>query len=85
MVEQDDPMLTFSSQVKRSISVSGYKLRFDDGDTYTYVGVAKPGTATSAASWQIKRITDATGDVDWAVGDIKFTNIWDNRTSLSYS
>ena len=78
-------MQAFSSQVKRSVAVSAYKARFDDGETYTYVGVALPGTATSASGWQIKRITDATGDVDWAAGDIKFTNIWDNRASLSYS
>ena len=85
MVNQNEPMVAFSSQVKRCVSVDAYKVKFDEGETYTYVGKAKPGADTSDASWQIKRITNADGNIDWAGGDIKFTNIWDNRASLSYS
>jgi len=84
MVEQDNPT-TYSSQTKRVVLTSAYKARFADDDTYTYVGIASPGTATSAASWQIKRITNASDDVDWAGGDTAFNNIWDNYASLSYS
>ena len=85
MVTQDNPPTTFSSQVKRSVSVSAYKARFSDDGTYTYSGLAVPGTATSDAAWQIKRINNSTGDIDWAGGTLAFTKIWDNRASLSYS
>lgn len=56
----------------------------NDG-TYSYVGKAVPGSATSSAVWQIKRIKDTTDDKDWADGNFVYDNIWDNRTSLSYS
>lgn len=51
-----------------------------------YVGKAEPGTATSAASWQIKRLDQTTGlIITYADGDINYDNVWDNRESLSYS
>lgn len=60
----------------------------DSGDsTITYVAAAKPGSLTSAASWQIRRIT-VTGDataIEWADGDSQFNNVFDDRESLSYS
>lgn len=61
------------------------------GDTL-YVGDALPGTATSSATWRIKRITftvDGSGNTDsvteWADGNSNRDNIWDNRAALSYS
>lgn len=57
-------------------------------DTLAYVGKHAPGTATSAAVWQIKRLTfDAAGDVitEVADGDLDFDNVWDDRASLTYS
>lgn len=56
------------------------------GDT-TYVGFAKIGAATSAASWQIFKIVSSGGvtTMTWADGDRKFNNIWDNRSSITYS
>lgn len=60
-------------------------IRLDDGATYLYVGKAAIGTATSAASWQICRITQADTTVVWADGDASFNNVWDDRASLSYS
>lgn len=62
-----------------------YRTRIDSGATYTYVGDALTGTATSASSWRILRVTNATGDIDWADGNETYDNIWDNRASLSYS
>ena len=85
MVLQDDPITTFSSQVKRTVGVSAFAVRFNDSGTYTYVGTARPGTATSAASWQIKRIKNSDNGIDWADGDAQFNNVWNNVTSLSYS
>lgn len=62
-----------------------YSLRYDEGATYTYIGEATAGTATSAASWRIKRLTNADNTIIWADGNTNFDNIYDNRASLSYS
>jgi len=85
MAEIDDIFATYSSQVKRSVAVSCYKVRFDDTGTYVYVGIAAPGTLTTAASWSIKRITSATGDVDWINGNSSFSNVWTTRAAGAYS
>ena len=56
--------------------------------TINYVGKAAIGTAPSAASWQINKMSiDANGGISikWADGDGKYDNIWDNRAALSYS
>lgn len=64
----------------------------DTTDTdYVYIGVANPGTATSADDWSIQRITVATGDVAWAklsgegAGTSSFNKEWDERTSYTYN
>lgn len=53
-----------------------------------YHGYAMPGTAKSAAGWRIKKITyDGNGfltDVQWAGSVNTFSQVWDNRSSLSY-
>jgi len=62
--------------------------RIDDaGGGVTYVGKAKPGTATSLPRWQIKRVTIVGADstVEWADGNNEYDNIWDNRAALAYS
>jgi hypothetical protein len=56
--------------------------------TLAYVGRAFPGSAKSAAVWQIRKLTfGADGDLGttWADGNAAFDNIWDDRASLSYS
>ena len=55
--------------------------------TVTYTGYAAVGTATSAASWKIKKITvsGTVTSITYADGDTNYNNIWDNRASLSYS
>lgn len=53
----------------------------------TYIGKAVSGSATSAAVWQIQRIS-VSGTVtttDNADGDRAFDNVWDDRASLAYS
>jgi hypothetical protein len=66
-----------------------YISEYDEvSDVLAYAGKALPGTATSAASWQIKELTfTAGGDISvrLADGNASFDNIWDNRGSLSYS
>lgn len=92
-VTSDGGALVQHMIVDNVVSVSGaltlessyFTIRFDEGATYTYIGYADPGSATSAASWQIKRMTNASGDILFANGASAFTNIWDNRLSLSYS
>lgn len=54
--------------------------------TVTYIGKALPGTPTSSAGWQIKKITSTSETiVQFADGDLALDNIWDNRASLTYS
>lgn len=54
--------------------------------TVTYIGKALPGTLTSAATWQIKKIDSTSGtSITWASGNSNFDKIYDNRASLSYS
>lgn len=53
-----------------------------------YVGEAYPGTSTSEARWRIKKIEyngENPSSVSWADGTSRFTKIWDNRASYSYS
>lgn len=55
----------------------------------TYIGKAAVGASTASAVWQIQRVdesgTPITVVIKWADGDDSFNNIWNNRTSLSYS
>ena len=71
------------------VANGGMALLYDDvGSGIAYQGWAEPGTATSAASWRIRKI-DSSADPDititWADGDRSFDNVWDNRAALSYS
>lgn len=72
-----------------AVLVSNGALAFKQDDTtsatYTYFGEAVPGTASSTASWRISRMTNADSTIEWADGDGKFDNVWDDRASLSYS
>ena len=66
-----------------------YITEYDEvSSVLAYAGKALPGSATSAASWQVKELTfTAGGDISvrLADGDASFNNVWDNRGSLSYS
>lgn len=62
-------------------------VRLDEvSSSITYVGRAAVGTATSAASWQVQRISvsGVVTAIEWADGDGLFNNVWDNRAALSY-
>lgn len=51
------------------------------------VGMAKPGTATSAALWQIRKVNvvGVAVSITFANGTTTFTNVWDSRGSYTYS
>jgi hypothetical protein len=55
--------------------------------TVIYIGKASIGSNTSAASWQITKIDLSTSVISflWADGNTNFDNVWDNRSSLTYS
>lgn len=71
----------------QTISFGGFKftLRLDSSGSIDYVGEASIGTATSAASWRIKRVDSTTGIIIQWAGTGVFDQVWDNRASLSYS
>lgn len=52
----------------------------------TYVGQAPTGSSAAAPVWRIKKITETANgsSVNWANGSAEFTNIWNNRLSLTY-
>lgn len=71
----------------QTISFGGFKftLRLATVGDVDYVGEAAIGTATSSASWRIKKVDSTSGiSITWA-GTGTFDQIWDNRASLSYS
>lgn len=57
------------------------------GSTLIYRGWAEAGSDESDAVWRIARLTLAGDDVtkEWADGSDAFTQIWDDRLTLSYS
>jgi hypothetical protein len=68
-------------------------LRIDEADANTiYIGKAKAGSSpfspllNSLPLWQIRKIvvSGTLTSVLWADGDIKFDNIWNDRTTLTY-
>ncbi len=71
----------------QTISFGGFKfaIRFATVGDVDYVGEAAIGTATSAASWRIKKIDSSSGIVITWAGTGVFNQVWDDRASLSYS
>ncbi len=70
---------------------AGYtqSIDYDASGNAIYQGWAVPRTADKAgAVWRICRLTvDGSGrttDIQWAGGDEKFVNVWNDRVSLSY-
>lgn len=76
-----------------TVGISGvdytFALEYDVSNNPIYVGVAPAGTPKSSPFWLIRKLTfDASNnatDIKLAGGAATFTNIWDNRVSLSYS
>lgn len=78
------PILTLDGAYTTKITQTS-----DGNDLDEYIGIAKPGTATSAASWQIKKIvytgTLKVSGIVWASGNDLFDKVFDNRAGYSYS
>lgn len=68
---------------------SSVRADYDGSGNLVYFGKAEPQVASSDALWQVRKLTyDASGNLtrtQWADGDRNFDNVWDNRTSLTYS
>lgn len=73
----------------RTIAGGSLTTYIDEGATYTYVGKAIPGsgnaTGTAKTIWQIVRVTNATGIIQFASGTPFFDKEWDERTSYTYT
>lgn len=70
-------------QILNALGGGDYAIRMASSGGYDYFGHASPGTASSAASWKIKRM-DSNGIITWADGNASFDNVWDNHSSLTY-
>lgn len=75
-----------ASPVPVTFATTVYKKLIDDTTTpsVTYVGEAALGTATSAASWRIKKIDETSGVVITWTGS-GFDAVWDDRVIEVYS
>lgn len=92
-----DCTVTRFGATKVGLDISGEvqtkkRITYDANGNIEYVGFAAPGTATSAASWMIMKLTWAlspvfyeTTQVDFADGVSTYTKIWDNRATYTYS
>ena len=81
------PTAASTENTLQTISFGGFKfsLRLATVGSVDYVGEAAIGTATSSASWRIKKVDSTTGiSITWAGTGI-FDQVWDNHASLTYS
>lgn len=59
---------------------------YDFTTTAIYVGAAPQGTATSAASWTIKKVAlDASGNPTSTTWSTYGAAVWNNRTTETYT
>lgn len=60
----------------------------DEQGKAIFIGLATPGSAKSAAAWQIRKITydgnSAATDIQFANSSNAFDQIWNDRAGLSY-
>ncbi|HRH21724.1 MAG TPA: hypothetical protein PLJ58_00835 [bacterium] len=81
------PTAASTETTLQTISFGGFKfaIRIATVGDIDYIGEAAIGTATSAASWRIKKVDSSSGTVITYAGTGVFDQIWDNRASLTYS
>ena len=69
-----------------SRSGSPLATQIDDADpANTYIGKAPVGSATSSAVWQIAKLDTSSGLIKTWAGNAGFTQVWDDRASLTYN
>ena len=64
------------------------EIDYNGGTNATYIGTAPPGTAVTAAAWTISLLTYDSNNNVLSVAYANAgtaTNIWNNRTSYTYS
>lgn len=75
--------------VEDSKYVSTFAYNSTATDNVEFIGEAAPGSSKASAAWRIRKLTYNTDnniiDIQFADGDVKFNNIWDDRESLAYS
>jgi len=89
----DQEQYTYENAVeaKRILNIlDGYiqRLAYNASGFVEYIGLAKPGTATSEAKWQIKKLTYSgtnVTEINFADGNLNFDKEWDEKASYSYS
>ena len=70
---------------------AGFTLAFDYNTTgdLIYFGKAEKGATKAAATWTIMKLTydfnSQLTDIQWADGNNKFDNVWNDRATLAYS
>jgi hypothetical protein len=74
------------SDLSGGSSSAAYEGRFDTTSTTdcVYIGKTTPGTAESAAGWQIVRVNTLTGQKVYADDVTSFTKQWSARTGYTY-
>ena len=64
-------------------------LDYVSGPNPIYIGRASPGTGITAAAWQVQKVTYDSDDnvtaVQFAGGVNDYNQVWNDRTTLSYS
>jgi len=76
------------NQNKANVDTLTQAMDYQGGMQPVYIGRATPGTAKSAAGWQIQKLTysgNHVTDVQWASGTAKYDKVWDSRESYTYS
>jgi hypothetical protein len=56
-----------------------------DDDPIIYIGKAAIGSSINDPVWQIQRLDTSSGLIKTWADDARFTQVWDNRTSLEYN
>lgn len=68
------------------VSEPFYATRIDDTTPNTiYIGKASVGASSSDSVWQIAKLDTSSGLIKTWAGSAGFTQVWDNRTLLTYN
>ena len=77
-------LITYFNLNFSNIDNNQFTLRVFSDETYTYIGEALPGTATSESLWRIRRLTISDNTILFADGNALFDNVWDDHLTKTY-